>query len=167
MTRQDELRRMVAEATPGQWETDPDPREGYEWNTHIVDYDMNRVCFMANNGGTPAHVNEASARLIAQAPALATDLADALDKIARLDRERKLAEAQVDRLLALSDSMDSDFENVVASMRDAGGRLVALYDEAMRDLLGNDVHHGNPDSEEMAEIRRVFSLPALTPEAGA
>lgn len=84
----------------------------------------------------------------------------ALDKIERLDRERKLAEAQVDRLLALSTSIDADCDAAIASLQASGQRLIELYDETMCDLLGEDVHHGNQDSEEVAAIRAAFGLPA-------
>ena len=86
--------------------------------------------------------------------------AAALDKIERLDRERKLAEAQADRLLALSAGIDADCDTAIASLQASGQRLIELYDEAMCDLLGEDVHHGNQDSEEVAAIRTAFGLPA-------
>jgi hypothetical protein len=40
----------MAEHSPTPWAADPDDREGYEWNIHIVqesDHDM-RVCFMTS-----------------------------------------------------------------------------------------------------------------------
>jgi hypothetical protein len=38
------------ELSPLPWAVDPDPREGYEWNVHIVerDHPHMRVCFMSN-----------------------------------------------------------------------------------------------------------------------
>ena len=90
----------------------------------------------------------------------------ALDKIERLDRERKLAEAQADRLLALSAGIDADCDTAIASLQASGQRLIELYDEAMCDLLGEDVHHGNQDSEEVAAIRTAFGLPARAALAG-
>ena len=66
-----DLEKMLAEATPGPWCVDPDPREGMEWNRHVIDYDFNRVCFMAHNGGQKPETDESNARLIALAPSLA------------------------------------------------------------------------------------------------
>lgn len=54
----------MSKHTPGPWMTDPDDREGMEWNIHIVQADApdNRICFMASDGP------EANANLIAAAP---------------------------------------------------------------------------------------------------
>lgn len=43
----------MSKITEKEWCVSTDPREGMEWNNHIVlaeDYDM-RVCFMAHGGG--------------------------------------------------------------------------------------------------------------------
>lgn len=47
----------MSEHTPTPWHADPDWREGYSWNIHIVDAanpDM-RICFMTSDG--PAQAN--------------------------------------------------------------------------------------------------------------
>ena len=48
--------------TPTPWVADPDDREGYEWNIHILDRKGDRICFMTSDG--PA---EANAALIVEA----------------------------------------------------------------------------------------------------
>lgn len=62
--------------TPTPWYADPDDREGYEWNIHILqESDPNiRVCFMSNGPATEANahlivtaVNERSALLRCEA----------------------------------------------------------------------------------------------------
>ena len=72
-----ELPDILARATPGPWSVDPDPREGMEWNRHIIDFDFNRVCFMAHSGGNSPSTDEANAALIALAPQLAAALIEA------------------------------------------------------------------------------------------
>ena len=53
----------MSEHTPTPWQADPDDREGYEWNIHIVDKSgINRICFMSNGPQT-----EANAALIVKA----------------------------------------------------------------------------------------------------
>ncbi len=67
---------MAIQITEQAWAVSEDPREGMEWNTHIVlaaDYD-NRVCFMANGGEERAEEFAKAALLIAAAP----DMAEAL-----------------------------------------------------------------------------------------
>ena len=80
-----DLEKMLAEATPGPWCVDPDPREGMEWNRHVIDYDFNRVCFMAHNGGQKPETDESNARLIALAPSLAAALLVAEEALRDID----------------------------------------------------------------------------------
>ena len=75
-----DLRKLLDEATKGPWFLDEDPREGMEWNIHIMSSDVNRVCFMSNTGS--AEDNHANARLIALAPDLAAALLKAEEALA-------------------------------------------------------------------------------------
>ena len=44
--------------TPTPWQADPDDREGYEWNIHILDSSgVNRICFMSNGPQTQANAD--------------------------------------------------------------------------------------------------------------
>lgn len=85
MTRSEELRKMVAEATPGPWGVSLPPTvPGHIYSER-----------QGQRGAIVAHLaldnrRKANARLIAQAPTLATDLA------AALKREAALREALVD-----------------------------------------------------------------------
>lgn len=79
MTRQDELRNMVKCAVSGPWDVD-----GPVWNRVVWSSPSNRVCFMAHSNGCNDDQDMANSRLCAAAPTLATDLADALDEVARL-----------------------------------------------------------------------------------
>lgn len=81
-TRQDELRAMVAAATPGPWEA-----LGEVWSRKVYADGENRVCFMAHSNGLNDDRDIATSELVAQAPTLATDLADALDLLAKRDAE--------------------------------------------------------------------------------
>jgi hypothetical protein len=64
----DEVRALLDGISSPPWACDHDEREGYEWNIHIIDYDWNRVAFMATPGGKSMVEQEANARLIAAAP---------------------------------------------------------------------------------------------------
>ena len=75
-----DLRKLLDEATKGPWFLDEDPREGMEWNIHIMSSDVNRVCFMSNTGS--AEDNHANALLIAMAPDLAAALLKAEEALA-------------------------------------------------------------------------------------
>lgn len=84
MTRQEELRKMVAEATPGPW-VDAGPATANTNTFHVRS---------AKGLRASVYGDRANARMIAQAPTLATDLADALDReAASLAREAALREA--------------------------------------------------------------------------
>ena len=86
MTNYDNLRALAEAATPGPWE-----RDGH----HIDNGHGYVVAFCPNTGRSDdSPATAADARLIAQSPTLATDLADALDEIARLRK----ALAHVDAL---------------------------------------------------------------------
>ena len=76
-----DLPTLLSRATPGPWSVDPDTRDGMEWNRHIVDYDFNRVCFMAHSGGNSPSTDEANAALIALAPQLAAALIEAMEAL--------------------------------------------------------------------------------------
>jgi len=147
MTRQDELRNMVKLATSGPWNAD-----GPVWNLVVYSSLENRICFMAHSNGLNDDRDIANSRLIAQAPTLATDLAAALDEVARLDRDRRLAEAQVDRLLALSTSMDTDFEKFLEAVQ-ALGAMPEGYCFCSRDRIGDDSKTHEP---ECADIRALM-----------
>ena len=84
-----DLRKLLDEATKGPWFLDEDPREGMEWNIHIMSSDVNRVCFMSNTGS--AEDNHANARLIALAPDLAAALLKAEEALAGLAVKYKAA----------------------------------------------------------------------------
>lgn len=79
-----DLEKLLSEATPGPWTAAPDNREGMEWNRHVIDYDFNRVCFMAHNGGARPKNDEANARLVALAPDLAAALIEAEKALAKM-----------------------------------------------------------------------------------
>ncbi|HLP69711.1 MAG TPA: hypothetical protein VK181_19530 [Rhizobium sp.] len=82
MTRQEELRKMVTEATPGPWEW---TKEAYD-DGRCWHLSPGVLILDADGGGPngPDEIDDANARLIAQAPTLAADLAAALDRLARL-----------------------------------------------------------------------------------
>ncbi len=79
MTRQDELRAMVAEATPGPWEAC-----GEVWSRKVYADGENRVCFMAHSNGLNDDRDIATSELVAQAPTLAAELIAALDEVEML-----------------------------------------------------------------------------------
>lgn len=85
--------------------------------------------------------------------------AAALDRLARLeaesarlDRECKLAEAQVDRLLALSTSMDADFAKFVEAVQ-ALGAMPEGYCFCSKDRIGDDSKEHEP---ECADLRALL-----------
>jgi hypothetical protein len=84
MTRQDELRAMVAAATPGPWHWDAGlvPPDGPETYADIY-VDGGETIIAGFNDLIPK--GRANARLIAQAPTLAVELAAALDRVAALE----------------------------------------------------------------------------------
>ncbi|ABL71802.1 Lar family restriction alleviation protein [Paracoccus denitrificans] len=45
-------------------------------------------------------------------------------------------------------------------VRAAAHRILELYDDALRDLLAPDVHDEHPDSDELAELRKIVGAPA-------
>ncbi len=82
-----EIEAAARAATEGPWEVDPDLREGFEWNNHIIGPDGNRICFMAHNPNDNSRL-EAAARLITlacnNAAAMAAEiraLREALEKL--------------------------------------------------------------------------------------
>jgi hypothetical protein len=83
-TRSEELRKMAADATPGPWVwTKEEYDEGRCWHLSPG------VLILDSDGGGPDSPDEfdnANAALIVQAPTLAIDLADALEKIERLNQ---------------------------------------------------------------------------------
>ncbi len=84
MTRQDELRKMVAEATPGPWWSDEsDPSDVVVWGK--ADELVANLGHRVQPVLVAFDVDASNGYLIAQAPTLATDLAAALDKIERLE----------------------------------------------------------------------------------
>ena len=111
-----ELRAVVAEATPGPWE-----RDGH----HIDNGHGYVVAFCPNTGRSDdSPATAADARLIAQAPTLATDLA------AALEREAKL-------LAALRDVDALDPENMVSGCSESALRgLVNRMGSIARAALG-------------------------------
>ena len=90
----DGLRKLLDEATKGPWFLDEDPREGMEWNIHIMSSDVNRVCFMSNTGS--AEDNHANARLIALAPDLAAALLKAEESLEDISRQKKTDELETE-----------------------------------------------------------------------
>lgn len=69
--------RMPVEHTPTPWQADPDYREGYEWNIHIIDRSgYNRICFMSNGPQTAAN-----AALIVKAVNNHAALVEALEEL--------------------------------------------------------------------------------------
>ena len=89
MDRIEELRAMVAAATPGPWfeEIEADP-EGDGPRVFICHKgtvcDVTTVCNLEHSEGAPLAKRQATARLIAAAPTLAADLASALEEVERL-----------------------------------------------------------------------------------
>ena len=81
MTRQDDLRKMVAEATQGPWTH----HEIDDWTVSDEVQAQKHEVVCCNTKYYPTGVSRENCRLIAQAPTLATDLAAALDKIERLE----------------------------------------------------------------------------------
>lgn len=78
----------MAKFTPGPWAVSEDPREGMEWNAHIVlasDYEQ-RICFMAHGGNNREEEFALNASLIAAAPDLYEAVTFVLERIA--DKER-------------------------------------------------------------------------------
>jgi len=84
-----ELKRLLAEATPGPWSVDPDYRPGMRWNNHIVAPGDKTVCFMSHDGTDENKVGEANAELIETlrnvAPALIAAAEDSERMRAELD----------------------------------------------------------------------------------
>lgn len=80
-----DIAELRAKVTPGPWFCDHDPRDGMDWNIHIMSSDMGRVCFMSNSGDQVR--NEANAALIAMAPQLADEVATMAAELARLRGE--------------------------------------------------------------------------------
>ena len=104
MTRQDELRKMVAEATPRPWE-----RDGH----HIDNGYGYIVAYCPNTGrAEDSPTTIADADLIAQAPTLALDLAAALDREQALQaaakRLRAVAVQETPELEQCAEVMDLD-----------------------------------------------------------
>lgn len=64
----DELKALLARATPGPWHKD-----GQMWDQIVWSDNETRVCFMAHSNGLNDARDEANARLIAAAPDLAAD----------------------------------------------------------------------------------------------
>ena len=109
-----------AQHTPTPWFADPDDREGYEWNIHIVqesNRDM-RVCFMTN--GPEAGPN--SAFIVAAVNSHAT-------LTAALVEAREVLEAQINDL-----QNALDFARMVINAADAD-RLWKEGNIAAKDLL--------------------------------
>lgn len=116
MTRQDELRAMVADATPGPWLYRPMQHDDWgvvrapffmEWGGHpflCQAYDPSKrdEPTLAAHREAKTDPWEANARLIAQAPTIAAELATALDQLAaaRAETER-LREALDKAFLAI------------------------------------------------------------------
>ncbi len=92
MTRQEELRAMVAEATPGPWDAD-----GPAWNRIVWSSHENRICFMAHSDGLNDDRDIANSRLIAKAPTIAAELATALDQLAAAKAENESLKAKLAR----------------------------------------------------------------------
>ena len=86
----------MAEHTPTPWVADPDDREGYEWNIHIIDGQdgHNRICFMSNGPET-----EANAAFIVKAVNSHDALVEALQKIASLEVTKGAAANLAQRVL--------------------------------------------------------------------
>ena len=78
--------------------------------------------------------------------------AAALAEVERLNRERLLAEAQVERLLPLMTSMDRDFENFVEAVQ-ALGVMPEGYCFCSKDRIGDDSKNHEP---ECADIRALM-----------
>ncbi len=87
MTRIEELRNLVKQATSGPWNAD-----GPVWNRIVWSSLENRICFMAHSNGLNDDRDIANSRLIAEAPTLAADLAAALEREAALREALTLIE---------------------------------------------------------------------------
>ena len=104
MTRQEELRALVAEATAGPWKADIcDPDDVVVWGPQS-DFLCN-IGHAVQQVGVAFDCDAANARLIAQAPTLAADLADALDEIERLRAGQRQADGPAEKIEAATDAI--------------------------------------------------------------
>lgn len=90
MTRQDELRKMVAEATPGpwRWSNSYETMDGRDTWSLLGDKHGYGILSCDGEPNSPQALKDLqNAALIAQAPTLATDLAAALDEVEALRAE--------------------------------------------------------------------------------
>lgn len=126
----EDLRAMVAAATPEPWWVDGPP-----WNRIVWNDSETRVCFMAHSNGLNDDRDIVTSELIAQAPQLALGYADALDEIVRLrDFVAEFAAAKIEALryspppgASPEDEPDpvTDAETVWAWQKDARAALEA------------------------------------------
>ena len=121
----DELKELLGKVTSGPWCVDPDPREGMEWNRHIIDYDFNRVCFMAHNGGHKPETDEANAALIAISPQIAAALIEAIEGLRKLDYWH---DTDTEILTDMSAEVLDDHNYVHGKIRDTLSRIDAIME---------------------------------------
>ena len=74
-----DLKKLMAEATPGPWVVDGPP-----WNRIVWDSGDNRVCFMAHSNGLNDARDIATSNLIALTPQLAAALIKAEEALASI-----------------------------------------------------------------------------------
>ena len=105
------------------------------------------------------------AAALAREAALRTDLdesrkyalalvAEMRDRTIKTDRDRKLVEAQVDRLLAMTNSMDDDFQSL-RSATEALGAMPEGYCFCSKDRIGDDSKIHEPECAELREALAV------------
>jgi len=104
---------------------------------------------------------EATARLYAAAPDLhriateqAAEIARLRDQVNKIDRDRRLVEAQVDRLLALVNSMDDDYRSLQLAAESLGA-MPEGYCFCSKDRIGDDSKTHEP---ECAELRAALQV---------
>ena len=103
----------------------------------------------------------ANAALIAAAPDLhriATELAAEnkrlRDQVNKIDRDRRLVEAQVDRLVAMANSMDDDYRSLQLAAESLGA-MPEGYCFCSKDRIGDDSKIHEP---ECAELRAALQV---------
>jgi len=114
MTRQEELRALRDAATPGPWQAE-NPDDGEVWyvaSTITTVCPVTAVCKMRAD-------QVADASLIAQAPILATELADALDREEALKARIAELEAALKPFADIDIGTNPDYEPIIKMDRQA------------------------------------------------
>jgi len=139
--------------TPGPWRVRPDPEYGMP--TLLLSsggYDIATLW----HGYLAA---DSDAALIAAAPDLhriateqAVEIERLRDQVNKMDRDRRLVEAQVDRLLAMANRMDDDYRSLQLAAESLGA-MPEGYCFCSKDRIGDDSKIHEP---ECAELRATL-----------